>query len=320
MDLINKYKPQLISELEVNYDNIKKYLDEKKTFIINGPKYCGKSTILKLYLKVFNYDYLLIDDYNISKESIIEKIKFRTKSVFSYFYNKKFIVVIDNFDFFDTIIKDYIINNYSKYVFVIITNKFLHSKINYVRINNYSTNYILDLYCNIFFLETGVNCKFLPNFNNIYQMFSSLQFNLNSISNESINIEEQNDYGIDKINKMSIDEYQLLFDKFNFSYTQIVEEKNFSTKIYILDKINSYSVFHNNIVYNYKNIDYLSNAYEQLSCSLNFYNCDINYNSLNEYYSILSVIGTSYKLYNFKIYKENFQIRKNKKFKNNNLL
>lgn len=317
MDLINKYKPQLISELEVNYDNIKKYLDEKKTFIINGPKDCGKSTILKLYLKVFNYDYLLIDDYNISKESIIEKIKFRTKSVFSYFYNKKFIVVIDNFDFFDTIIKDYIINNYSKYVFVIITNKFLHSKINYVRINNYSTNYILDLYCNIFFLETGVNCKFLPNFNNISQMFSSLQFNLNSILNESINIEEQNDYGI---NKMSINEYQLLFDKFNFSYTQIVEEKNFSTKIYMLDKINSYSVFHNNIVYNYKNIDDLSNAYEQLSCSLNFYNCDINYNSLNEYYSILSVIGTSYKLDNFKIYKENFQIRKNKKFKNNNLL
>lgn len=317
MDLINKYKPQLISELEVNYDNIKKYLDEKKTFIINGPKDCGKSTILKLYLKVFNYDYLLIDDYNISKESIIEKIKFRTKSVFSYFYNKKFIVVIDNFDFFDTIIKDYIINNYSKYVFVIITNKFLHSKINYVRINNYSTNYILDLYCNIFFLETGVNCKFLPNFNNISQMFSSLQFNLNSISNESINIEEQNDYGM---NKMSIDEYQLLFDKFNFSYTQIVQEKNFSTKIYMLDKINSYSVFHNNIVYNYKNIDDLSNAYEQLSCSLNFYNCDINYNSFSEYYSILSVIGTSYKLDNFKIYKENFQIRKNKKFKNNNLL
>ena len=311
MDLCSKYKPLHISELEFEYPKIVEYLNSNRTFIVNGSKYCGKSTIVKLYLEYLNYDYLLIDDFNLSKENLIEKIKFRTNSVFSYFYDKKYIVIIDNFDLFDTIIKDFIINNSNKNQYLIITNKFLHPKINYIRIYSYSIDYILDLYCIIYYLEKGENCNYLPEINNISQMFSILEFTLNS-SNVSKNaVSESNES-----NKFQ-QNFKLFFDKFDYKFNDLVVEKNFEKKLYILDKINSYNIFHNNLAYNYKSIDDLADAYDYLSSStifLNNYNNYINTHNL-EYYSILSMVGTSYRLDNFKIYKENFQIRKKKKEK-----
>ena len=299
MDLCSKYKPIYISELEFEYPKIVEYLNSNRTFIVNGGKFCGKSTIVKLYLKLLNYDYLLIDDFNLSKENLIEKIKYRTNSVYSHFYNKKYIVVIDNFDLFDITVKDFIINNFHKFQYLIITNKFLNNKINYVRINPYSFDYILDLYCIIYYLEKGENCNYLPEINNISQMFSTLEFNLNSNN-------------IDNINKNY--DFKLFFDKFNFKFDNLVIEKNFQKKLYILDKLDSYNIFHNNLIYNYKSIEDLSDSYDNLSSSLIFsVNNHILSNNYNlEYYSILSIIGTSYKLDNFKIYKENFQIRKKK--------
>ena len=90
MALLNeKYKPELLSELEIEYPIIEYYLKQKKTFIINGSKNCGKSTIIKLYLKLLNYDFLYIDDYSLSKDYIIDKVKYRNKSVLSFFYDKK---------------------------------------------------------------------------------------------------------------------------------------------------------------------------------------------------------------------------------------
>ena len=307
MDLCLKYKPRFISELEFEYPKIIEYLNLKHTFIVNGSKYCGKSTIVKLYLEYLNYDYLLIDDFNLSKENLIEKIKFRTNSVFSYFYNKKYIVIIDNFDLFDSTVKDFIINNSNKNQYLIITNKFIHPKINYIRIYSYSIDYILDLYCIIYYLEKGENCNYLPKIENISQMFSIIEFNLNSDNNTN----ESNENNLN---------FKLFFDKFDYKFNDLVEEKNFVKKLYILDKINSYNIFHNNLAYNYKSIDDLANSYDNLSCStffLNNYNSYINTNNL-EYYSILSMIGTSYKLENFKIYKENFQIRKRKNLNYNN--
>ena len=307
MDLCSKYKPNHISELEFEYPKIIEYLNSNRTFIINGSKYCGKSTIVKLYLQYLNYDYLLIDDFNLSKENLIEKIKFRTNSVFSYFYDKKYIVIIDNFDLFDTTIKDFIINNSNKNQYLIITNKFLHPKINYIRIYSYSIDYILDLYCIIYYLEKGENCNYLPEINNISQMFSILEFTLNS-SNLSKNTVTESE------NSVSESNFKLFFDKFDYKFNDLVVEKNFEKKLYILDKINSYNVFHNNLAYNYKSIDDLADAYDYLSSStifLNNYNSYINTHNL-EYYSILSMVGTSYRLDNFKIYKENFQIRKKK--------
>ena len=329
MDLCSKYKPIYISELEFEYPKIVEYLNSNRTFIVNGSKYCGKSTIVKLYLEYLNYDYLLIDDFNLSKENLIEKIKFRTNSVFSYFYDKKYIVIIDNFDLFDTTIKDFIINNSNKNQYLIITNKFLHPKINYIRIYSYSIDYILDLYCIIYYLEKGENCNYLPEINNISQMFSILEFTLNS-SNVSKNTvsesknavsesknavsESKNNVSTSNISNKFQHNFKLFFDKFDYKFNDLVIEKNFEKKLYILDKINSYNVFHNNLAYNYKSIDDLADAYDYLSSStifLNNYNSYINTHNL-EYYSILSMVGTSYRLDNFKIYKENFQIRKKK--------
>ena len=304
MDLCSKYKPLCISELEIEYPKIKEYLNLNKTFIVNGQRYCGKSTIVKLYLEKLNYDYLLIDDFNLSKESIIDKIKYRTDSVFSYFYNKKFTVIIDNFELFDNSVKDYILSNYNKHQYVIITYKFLTTKINYVKIYNYSYDYLLNLYTIMYFLEKSINCDNITKFQNINQMFSILELNLCSISSSELKEPENN---------------CIIFDKYNYKYKDFICENNFLNKLYILDKIDSYNVFQHNLIYNYKHIDDLANGYDYLSESLFFYGNNNSSNNNNyvislEYYSILSMIGSSFKLNNYEIHKENFQIKKiNKK-------
>lgn len=327
MELCVKYKPELLSELECEYPKIIEYLNSNKTFIVNGSKSCGKSTIVKLYLKLLNYDYLLLDDFSLTKEQIYDKIKFKTKSVFSYFNNKKYTVLIDNFDLFDNSVKDYIINNSIKCQYVIITNKYINSTLNYVYINKYSNDYIADIYYYIYYIETGnYTYCYLPEFETIKQMFSILEFNIinfrknnlvndtNTTTNETYKTYETNESN--DINETN--NYKIFFDKFDFELNDIVKEKNFGKKLYIIDKINAYSILHHNIAYNYNSIHDLANSYEYLSSSLLFLQnnnyCNINSHNL-EYYSILSVIGTTQSLDNFKVYKENFQIRKKKKFK-----
>lgn len=299
MNLSSKYKPLYLSELELEYPKLIEYLNLNKTFIINGPKYCGKSTIIKLYLKVLNYDYLLIDDFNLPKEYIIEKIKYKTNSVFSYFYDKKYIIIIDNFELFDLSIKEFIINTSKNIQYCIITNKYLNTNINYLRINSYSNDYLLNLYCTIYFLEKNKNCDYLPEINNISNMFCQLEFNLNT-----------------EIDYEKNDHFKLFFDKFDYKLNDLVSEKNFIKKLNILDKIKSYSVFQYNLIYNYKSIHNLADCYENLSCSKIFLYNNNNSSYINsynlEYYSILSIIGSSIKLNDFKIYKENFQFRKKK--------
>lgn len=307
MDLCSKYKPLHISELEIEYPKIIEYLNSNNTFIINGPKFSGKTTIVKLYLEYLNYDYLLLDDFNLSKEYIIEKLKYRSKSVFSYFYNKKYIIVIDNFEQFDQTVRDYVIENYDKCQYLLITYTFLSSRINYIRINNYSLDYILNLYCIIYFIEKGYNCNIIPNIENISQMFSIVEFNLTS---EEIDNDLNN--GCKKTNVNSF----IFFDRFNFKFDDLIKEKNFKKKLYILDKINSYNIFHNNLIYNYENIDNLAECYENLSYSINFLSGSTNINNnYLDFYSILSIIGTSSNLEDFKIYKENIQIKKKKNLK-----
>lgn len=322
MDLNTKYIPISLSELEIEYPNFIEFLNTNKTFIINGSKNCGKSTITKLYLNLLNYDYLLLDDPHISKEYIIDKLQYTTKSVFSYFLNQNYVVVIDNFDSFDNSTKELLLKYSLKSQFIIITNKYLNSKINYIRFHNYSIDYLMNLYVTIYFLETNKNCSDIPEFENICQMFSILDFNLNTINNSKSIKSKNNKQKSNNESSIESCNYKLFFDKFHYEYNDLVSEKNFKKKLYILDKFTSYSVFQNNIIYNYNNIDDLAESYDLLSTSLCFLEtgCALNNTNFNanlEYYPILSIIGTTYKLDSFKIHKENFQIRKKKNFKNN---
>ena len=142
-------------------------------------------------------------------------------------------------------------------------------------------------------------------------MYSILEFNLSSLINESEAREAREAHEAHECSKYQ-DIILIFNDKFDYKFNDLVKEKNFGKKLYILDKINSYNIFQHNLIYNYKSIDELAECYDNLSESLNFLtnnNTYINSNCL-EFYSILSMIGTSYNLNDFRIYKENNQIRK----------
>ena len=151
---------------------------------------------------------------------------------------------------------------------------------------------MLDLYCVMYFLEKGKNARSIPKIHNINHMFSVLELTLR---------DEDYDTSLN------------VYDRYDYNLTEIVKEKNYNDKLIILNQINSYNVFHNNLVYNYYNIDDLADSYENLSYSIRFLNNNFN-NSNLEYYSCLSIIGTTYLLNDYKIYKENFIYRKKKNF------
>ena len=94
---------------------------------------------------------------------------------------------------------------------------------------------------------------------------------------------------------------QLIFI-FSYSYIFI---------FYILDKLDSYSLLHYNIIYNYKNIDDLADSYENLSCSTIFNNNNYNHNSYNNKSYQYSKV---YKIFNIKNYKKVQRFRVNKKY------
>lgn len=302
MALLNeKYKPQLLSELEIEYPIIEYYLKQKKTFIVNGSKNCGKSTIIKLYLKLLNYDFLYIDDYSLSKDYIIDKVKYRNKSVLSFFYDKKFITIIDNFDKFSTEIKDYIIKNKNN-IFIIITNSYLNSKINYVHFKPYSQEYLNNLFVTCYFLEKNQNCNNIPIFTNINELFSTLEYNIiipqepNKTSNTK-SVSEKNKL-LETIN----------FDKFKFNYDDFILEKDFIKKLYIIDKFDNYSIYNTNLIHNFDSIENYADCLDFICESTLFYN-----KNLLEYYSILNLLGSSINLNkNFKILNENIYINKKK--------
>ena len=103
--------PEFTSELEHDYPILK----ETQSFLnVYGSSGCGKTTIVKTYMKSKNYHY--IDDYNMSMDNFIEFIKKITRvDVMSYFMNnlENTTLVIDNYDYFNfkyKTIKSYIEN------------------------------------------------------------------------------------------------------------------------------------------------------------------------------------------------------------------
>ena len=246
-----KYKPELLSELEIEYPKIKEFLDKKIKFIVTGPKECGKTTIIKLYLKLLNYEYLIIDDYNEESNISINKLNNACNNPLTYFNNNKFIIVIDNFEYFELKFKQLVLK--SKLPLLIIIKNYLNIKINYIYIKNYSQDYISNLYNNICFLESK-NIK-KTNYSNINKMFTLLENNSNNT----------------------------IYDVFLYNYNDYLKIKNLNKKLYIISKL-KYIDFQINIIYNINDIYILDKCYEYLLNSIKYIN-------FNDYYEILCFLG-----------------------------
>jgi predicted AAA+ superfamily ATPase len=80
--LRDKYKPIYTSELEYDYPEISEALNNLNYFVISGPKSSGKTTILKLYLSINNFDYLYIceNSSKITLDYIIDLFRFKSNS------------------------------------------------------------------------------------------------------------------------------------------------------------------------------------------------------------------------------------------------
>lgn len=163
-----EFVPELTSELEHDYPILK----ESNRFLnVYGSSGCGKTTIVKTYMKSRNYHY--IDDYNQTMENFVEYIKKITRvDVLSYFTNnlEDTTLIIDNYDYFNFKYKD--IEKYIKNFNVIII-----SLNQYFRDSLYipppSDEYLFSLYYNIHCL-TEHNCRNLNINGSFLKFFSSI--------------------------------------------------------------------------------------------------------------------------------------------------
>lgn len=254
--LREKYTPILLNELEEEYSDIEKYILQGKNLIINGSNNIGKKTIIKLYLNILNYDYNEISDYTLKIDNIKDKII--PKGIQSFFIPKKSIILFSNFDLFEKKVKEYIIN--SPYQFILITTSYLNININYIYIKKLTKDYLLNLYCNIYFLEKNENCNFLPIINNLNELFSHLEINL-------LNNELQIDYTY-----------------ITYTINDLIKEKKIDKRMYIIDKLYNQNEFQLNFIYNIDSIDLIAESYTYLCESLQLYN-------LLDYYTYISYIG-----------------------------
>ena len=111
MNICNLYKPEYLNELETEYKTISEFLESSnKDLVINGNNNSGRTTIIKLYMKIYNSDYLLIDNYNLTKDKIVEKLSNISTGINRFFMNKKFVIVFDNYDDFDIKSREYILS------------------------------------------------------------------------------------------------------------------------------------------------------------------------------------------------------------------
>ena len=304
--LRDKYKPIYTSELEYDYPEISEALNNLNFFVICGPKSSGKTTILKLYLSINNFDYLYIceNSSKITLDYIIDLFRFKSNSIESFFSQKKYIIVIDNFEVYSTEIKKYLIDNYKKLSnkCVIIANEFKHKYIKIINTINYSYDYLCNIYENILFLENSNNYQDIPLFNNINEMFSIIDIIVSSeIINPVINASNESNVS----NKIEIK-----YDFRDYTINDYFQETDNTKKQYILERIDNILQFQLNLPYNIPNIDDLADSYNVV-CDSTYFLSNYNY----EYYYQLNLLSTSKnKLKNkeYKVYKKTLDLRMNK--------
>jgi len=287
----NKYIPLNISELENDYEELNLLIKNEKSFIINGKNSIGKITILKLYLVYLNYDFNIIN-FDINYDDFITKYKFKSKSVLSYLFNKKYTIIIKDFEKFDEKIKEIIIKNKYNIFFIIITTSYLNHNLKYIHIKPPSFDYLSFIYLNIFFIETGEYNIEIPYLENFFDIKNYLSFNINN-----------------KNNLLKFDKD--LFNTININ--KIINEPNFQEKLNFSSRLESINIINHNIIYNYLNIDQIVDSYEFILNSYNFYNFyNENFYEIFQSLNIIGSLNNFKKNNNFKIIKSFFQYKKKK--------
>lgn len=157
------YRPLLINELNIDMQNI---INKGKTFCIYGNYGVGKSRCILTHLECMNFEitYITENDYT---ENIEETLNSR-KNVFSFFSNKKEVVVLDDYPHkFPLKIDKFCIY---------ICNKKLTSLLS-VEILSPDTTYLNDLAQAVIFLE-GKNFLFNSKHTNFITFWSDLEMSL----------------------------------------------------------------------------------------------------------------------------------------------
>lgn len=180
------YRPELLSELEYYYNDIFDFINNDiKILNIYGDIGCGKTTIVKLYLNKSNINYIILEDYNLTNNSINDFFNQLTEiNILSYFNNcTKQLIIIDNYDNFSFNFLDII--NKLNFKFIIISQQ-LHFK-NNIHITNPSRLYIEGLYNSIKnYSDNKINNISFDKCNNFLK-FYNLLFNFDSVFDDFLN-------------------------------------------------------------------------------------------------------------------------------------
>ena len=287
--MVKIYLPEYISELEEEYIKIDRYLENNESFVLKGKPRSGKTTIIKLYLK--KYSIIEFSDYTISKEEFIIQFEKLSKNIISFFYNKKSIILIDNFDLFNIKIKELFLKINTQKI-IITTNNTLLSKYNVIYIKENSENYLNNIFLNTYFLnynknyDNEVNIKSLDDIENNFLYICNSCNPSNSSSSNSSN---------------SLNLSYLLF--YNYSFNDLIG-KTFEERLLIYEKYDQFSLFQYSIITGFDDIDSYSDVVNYISESV-FY-------EKMEYYSFINFCLLPGKINN-KIKNISLDIKKNKK-------
>lgn len=168
--------PELTSELEHDYPILK---ETSKFLNVYGPIGCGKTTVVKTYMKNRSHHY--IGDYNQTLEQFVDFIKkINNVDVMSYFTNQKenTTIIIDNYDYYSFKYKD--VEKYLRSFNIIVISNVKYFE-NALYIQQPSDEYLLGLLYSINnvydtdYVDVNINRSFLKFFSSI-KFGSSIEF------------------------------------------------------------------------------------------------------------------------------------------------
>tara|TARA_B100000427_G_scaffold318318_1_gene315377 strand:- start:708 stop:1484 length:777 start_codon:yes stop_codon:yes gene_type:complete len=254
MSLIReKYKPEYLSELEDEHPDIINTLINGDSLCIYGKAGVGKTTIIKTILKHLNFDYVYIDSYD-KNDDINKKINKRT--IKSYFYNIRSVVVYDNFD--------YKLYRKTSLQCIYILDRKIKGLKNFF-INQPTNDYLNCLKYSILHLEE-LDVEISYDHNNYHVFFSELECAISTNRNTFI------DY------KFNIKNTNL--------YIQLFGDISIEEKFKIAEQIHDYSYFQNNYLNYISTIELAAEAMDFISLSTLYKN--------GVYYSCFNLIAPSF--------------------------